>query len=84
MYQTGRFLVTSSKGNKYILVAYNYYFGTIHAEPLNPKSGLYLKTAYQKLPNLLTSTWLKPNLHIMENESPNVLKTFMREVNDKF
>ena len=29
--QTGRFLVTSSKGNKYILVAYHYDSNTIHA-----------------------------------------------------
>ena len=43
--QTGRFPVTSSKGNKYILVEYHYEPNTIHAEPLKTRSGLDLKTA---------------------------------------
>ena len=40
--QTGRFPVTSSKGNKYILVAYHYDSNTIHDEPLKTRSGLDL------------------------------------------
>ena len=47
-------------------------------------SGLDLKKSYQKLHSLLTNRGLKPNLHIMENEYPNVLKMLMREVNEKF
>ena len=43
--QTGRFPVTSSKRNKYILVTYHYESNTIHAEPLNKRSGLDLTTA---------------------------------------
>ena len=43
--QTGRFPVTSSKGNKYILVAYHYNSNTIHAEPLKIISGLDLTAA---------------------------------------
>ena len=82
--QTGRFLVTSSKGKKYILVAYNYESNTIYAEPLKTRSCLYLKTAYQKLHSLLTNRWLKPHLHIRYNECPNVLNIFMREVNENF
>ena len=65
--QTGRFPVTSSKGNKYILVAYHYDSNTIHAEPLKKISGLDLNTSYQKLHSLLTNRGLKPNLHILEN-----------------
>ena len=65
--QTGRFPVTSSKGNKYILVAYYYESNTIHADPLKKRSGLGLKTAYQKLHSLLNNRGLKPNLHILEN-----------------
>ena len=82
--QTGRFLVTSSKGKNYILVAYHYDSNTIHAEPLKTRSGLDLKTAYQKLHILLTKRGLKPHLHILDNECPNVLKTFMRELNKSF
>ena len=82
--QTGRFPVTYSKSNKYILVAYHYDSNTIHAEPLKTQPRLDLKTAYQKIHSLLTNRGLKPGLHILDNECPNVLKTFMREVNEKF
>ena len=44
--QTGRFPVTSSKGNKYVLVCYHYDSNTIHAEPLKTISDLDLKTYY--------------------------------------
>ena len=43
-----------------------------------------MKTAYHKLHNLLIDRGLKPSLHILDNEWPNVLKTLMREVNEKF
>ena len=82
--QTGRLPVTSSKGNKYILVAYHYDSNTIHAEPLRTRSGLDLTKSYQKLHSLLTNRGLRPHLHILDNECPNVLNKFMREVNENF
>ena len=82
--QIGRFSVTSSKGNKYIMVSYQCDSNTIHAEPLKTRSGLNLKTAYQKLHILLTNIGLKPRLHILDNECLNVLKEVMREVNEHF
>ena len=39
---------------------------------------------YHRLQNIFSGRGLKPSLHILENECPNVLKTFMREVNEKF
>ena len=65
--QTGRSPITSSNGNKYIILAYHYDSNTIHAEPLKTQSGLDLKTAYQKLHIILTKRGLKPGLHILEN-----------------
>ena len=82
--QTVRFSVTSSKGNKYILFAYHYDSNTIHAEPLKTRSGLDITAEYQKLHSSLTNRGLIPQLHILENECPNVLKTFMMEVNEQF
>ena len=82
--QTGRFPVTSRNGNKYTLVAYHYESNTIHAELLKKIPGLDLKTSYQKIQSLLTNRGLKPHLHILDNECPNVLAFFMREVNEKF
>ena len=82
--QTGRFPVTSSKGKNYILVPYHYDSNTIHVEPLKTGSGLDLKTAYQKLHSIFTNIGFKPVLHILDNECPYMLKTFMKEVNAKF
>ena len=65
------------------MVAYHYDSNTIHAEPLKTKSGLDLTSAYQKLHRLFTNRGLRPHLHILYNECPNVLKIFMREVNEK-
>ena len=82
--QTGRLPITSRKGNKYILVAYHYDSNNIHAEPLKNRIVIELKTLYHKLCNLLTNRGLKHTLHIMDNECIIMLKTFMREVNEKF
>ena len=78
------FPITYNKDKKYILVAYHCDSNTIHVEPLKTRTGLDLKTAYHKLHSILTNRGLKPSLHIMDNECPNVLKRFMREVNEKF
>ena len=83
-YQKGRFPITSSKANNYILVAYHYDSNTIYAEPLKSWTGLELNTAYHKIHILLSNRGLKPSLHILDNEFPNVFKTFMREVNETF
>ena len=72
--QTGRFTVTSSKGNTYILVAYHYDSNKIKAEPLKKRSDLDLTAAYQKLHRLLTNRGLRPHLHILYKECKNVLK----------
>ena len=82
--KTGWFPITSRKGNKYILVAYNYDSNTIHAEPLKTRTGIELKTLYHKLYSLLTNRGLKSILQIMDYECPNVLKTSMREINENF
>jgi len=47
--QTGRFLVKHTRGNKYILVAYNYDSNTILAEPLKTRTGPDLLAAYTKI-----------------------------------
>ena len=82
--QTGCFPIKSRKGNKYIMVAYHYDSNTIHTETLKTRSGLELKTAYQKLHSILTNRGLKPSLHILYTEFSNALKILMREVNETF
>ena len=64
-------------------MAYYYDSNTIHAEPLKTRTGLELRTSYHKLHSLYTNRGLKSRLHILDNECPNALKFFMREVNEK-
>ena len=63
---------------------YHYDSNTINAEPLKTRIRLELKTDYHKLHSLFTNKDLKHILHILDNECPNVLKTFMRELNEIF
>ena len=44
----------------------------------------WFKDIYYKLHSLLINRGLKPSLHILDNECANVLKTFMKEVNENF
>ena len=78
--QTGRFPVTSSRGHKYLCCAYDYDSNTIHAEPMKTKTGTELMTTYQSIHKLLSERGLTPKLHILDNECPQVLKTFMNNV----
>ena len=59
-------------------------FPVTSTEPLKTRSGLDLTTAYKKIHIFLTNRGLIPHLHMLENECLNVLKNFMREINEKF
>ena len=65
-------------------MAYHYDSNNIHAETLKTQTGIDLKTAHHKLHSLLNNRGLKPIIHILDNEFSNVLKTFMRKVNETF
>jgi hypothetical protein len=79
--QTGRFPLTSSRGNKYIMIVYDYDSNAILAEPLKSRSENELLRAYTKIHDELSSRGLKPVLQILDNECPSKLKRFMK-VND--
>jgi len=65
--QTNRYPVTSTRGNKYILVAYDYDSNTINAKPLKTRTGPNLLVAYIKIQNLLEQRGLKPQIHYLDN-----------------
>ena len=44
--QTGKFPITFSQGNKYILIMYVYYANAILASPLKSRSGSHILEAY--------------------------------------
>jgi len=82
--QTGCFPVTSTRGNKYILVVYDYDSKTILAEPLETRTGPDLLAAYIKIQSLLEQRGLKPKIHYLDNECPNILNQFMISKDEEY
>jgi len=82
--QTGRFIVASTRGNKYILVAYDYDSNTILTEPLKIRTGPDLLAAYIKIQSLLEQRGLKLKIRYLDNECPNILKRFMISKDEEY
>ena len=74
---TGRFPVQSSRGNKYILVAYNFDSNSIHVKTLKSRHDHGTIKAYQEIYTMLTNRGLKPQLHLLDNEASTALKSFI-------
>ena len=73
----GRFPITSTSGNQYILVAYHWDANAILAEPIkNRKSATILK-AWQKINSSFLKSGHPPNIYIMDNEASGELKQAM-------
>ena len=77
--QTGRFPITSSRGNKYVMIVYDYDSNAIIAEPMKSRTASELLRAYKKLHIFLTDRGLKPVLQRLDNEAPGNLKKFMHD-----
>jgi hypothetical protein len=77
--QTGRFPITSSRGNKYVMICYDYDCDNIIAEPLKSRTELELLRAYTKINNKLSVGGLKPKLQRLDNEAPGLLKKCMHD-----
>ena len=82
--QTGRLPVTSSRGFKYNMVAYDHDSNTIHAEPMKNSSGLELLKGYTTIHNLLSERRLAPKMHYLDNECPKVLQQFRTDKEKHF
>ncbi len=65
---TGRFPHQSSRGNQYLLVIYDYDSNAILVEPLKNRAAGTIRTAWEKLHNLLRQRGCAPNLYILDNE----------------
>ena len=74
---TGRFPVQSSRGNKYILVVYNFDSNSIHVKPLKSRHDHDTIKAYEEIYTMLTNCGLKPKLHWLDNEASTALKSFI-------
>lgn len=74
---TGRFIVTSSQGNKYILVVFDGDSNYIFAEPIPSRTAAQILKAYTKIQDLLISRGITPHIHICDNEASTSLKTYL-------
>ena len=76
---TGHFPVQSSRGHKYILVAYNFDSNSIHVKPLKSRHDNDTIKAYEDIYNMLMQRGLKPQLHWLDNEASKALNSFIDE-----
>jgi hypothetical protein len=82
--QTGRFPVVSSKGNKYIMVLYDYDSNAILAQPIKDRRAPKLLRAFQVMEQDLVARGLKPKLMKLDNEASKLLKTYLHQQNITF
>jgi hypothetical protein len=72
--QTGCFPVTSRRGNKYIMILYDYNSNSILAEPMKSRTDNKIIRSYQALHDRLIAASLKPQLQKLDNEASRHLK----------
>jgi hypothetical protein len=72
--QLGRFPVVSSKGNKYIMILYDYYSNAILAQPIKYRTAPELLKSFQVMEQELVARGLKPKLMKLDNEASKLLK----------
>jgi hypothetical protein len=77
--QTGRFSVVSSKGNKYIMILYDYDSNAILAQPIKDRIAPELLKAFKVMEQELVVRGLKPKLMKLDNEASNLLKTYLHQ-----
>ena len=77
--QTGKFPFTSSRGNKYIMIIYDYDSNAILQEPLKNRTDTELARAWAKIHQRLTLGGSKPKLYILDNEFSAKMKATMDE-----
>ena len=82
--QTGRFPVTSSRGNKYIMVVLDHDSNAILTTPMKSRHDHEMVSAFRKIYEQLTAHGAKPTNQRLDNEAPTVLKKFMTEHDIKF
>jgi hypothetical protein len=78
--QTGKFPITSARGNKYFMVAVELDGNYIDGKPLQSRSAKSLTKAYQAIFQRWKATGvICPNWHILDNEAPEELKQAIRD-----
>ena len=78
---TGRFPITSSRGNQYLMIMYDYDTNSIQVAPTKTKTAAELRTTTLKLLDKLDKAGHKPRMHIMDNEASQTLKQALKKHN---
>ena len=76
--QTGRFPVQSSRGNKHIMIAYDYDSNAIIVKALKSKSSADHLAAMQEVHKCLNQRGMHPKMHIMDNECSKPVKDYIK------
>ena len=77
--QTGKFPVTSSRGNAYVFVLYDYDSNTIHPVAIKTRTAESILEAYKTVHQELVKAGCRPKLHRLDNECSNILKEYMQD-----
>ena len=78
---TGKFPIESSRGNKYLLIIYDYDSNAILATALQNRQAGTIKKGWEKLHTILATRGAAPKLYIMDNEASLDLKSSMTKNN---
>jgi len=75
--QTGRFPVTSNKGNKYVMIVLDYDSNAIISQPIPSRSQTHLLQAFTTIHTKLKQAGRNPTFVRLDNEAPKTLKQYM-------
>jgi hypothetical protein len=75
----GKFPIISSKGNKYIMVLYDYDSNAILAQPIKDRTAPELLKAFQIMEQELVARGLKSKLMKLDNEASKLLETYLHQ-----
>jgi hypothetical protein len=81
---TGRFPTTSAKGNKYVLVVYDYDTNNVLTEPMKSRGDQEMVRAYNKLIQELVDHGFKPRLQRLDNECSSSLRSLLNQHDIQF
>jgi hypothetical protein len=77
--QTGIFPVVSKKGNKYIMILYDYDSNALLGQPIKDLTAPELLKVFQVMEQELVAKGLKEKLMKLENEASKLLKTYLHQ-----
>ena len=81
---TGRYPITSSRGNQYIIVCYHFDSNSIQAQVMKTRNAAEIHDNTIIMLNNLTNSGHSPSLHIMHNETSAILKQALLKYKIKY